>query len=57
MRCVVGWVLDAMRCDDIWTAFRKENEEQGENENEYENEVKLYLEAICERWNINLLRL
>jgi hypothetical protein len=55
MRCVVGWVLDAMRCDDIWTAFRKENEEQGENENE--NEVKLYLEAICERWNINLLRL
>jgi hypothetical protein len=46
MRSVVGWVLDAMRCDDIWTAFRKENEEQGENENE--NEVKLSLEAICE---------
>lgn len=47
MRC------DAMRCDDIWTAWLKKNEEQGESG----NEVRVVSVLFFERWGISLLRL
>ena len=45
MRCV---------CDDIWTAFQKKNEEQGENGNEVRFLSK---RVVLNDWGINLLRL
>jgi hypothetical protein len=45
----------AMRCVAMiyGRTFQKKNEEQGENG----NKVRSLSKAVCERWDINLLRL
>jgi hypothetical protein len=51
----LGFSVIAMRCVAMiyGRTFQKKNEEQGENG----NKVRSLSKAVCERWDINLLRL